>query len=407
MQGRRSKQRRALDPSDIVVSNSDSAESNTTESDITENDVAENDIAESDIAENDIAENDIAENDIAESDIASFNTNDIMDDFSDGISFDISGNIHLIGFVPFGVSFEDYVRPLVEELAELEHGVEWIIDGIRYWVVIGMLQNASFKSFIIHILIVCIGIGVYTTDLPQGNDLASVKRHNAEHGCRGCYVSQDNLGDIDFDTVRYGRYHHLTTDLLTRLRLLETQSARNSYASKYGLSLGPLHPLDRLAVNRHTQTPQDPAHVLLQNLTKTLIMGTLDLFNSDGRSRFLMELTNFDYPIYWNRFQNPFLHIKSYFFSDFARLMMIGPFLISKLDTEHFSIGVLDAMKNKMRLPRCTQVVKEILACWIAMASTNALCFSLQVNNYADIDRMLHNLGSVLIKVNIFDCYFF
>jgi hypothetical protein len=49
-------------------------------------------------------------------------------------------NIHLIGFVPFGASFEDYIRPLVEELIELERGVEWTINGVQYWVVIGMFN---------------------------------------------------------------------------------------------------------------------------------------------------------------------------------------------------------------------------------------------------------------------------
>jgi hypothetical protein len=243
---------------------------------------------------------------------------------------------------------------------------------------------------------------VFTTDLPQGNDLASVKRHNAEYGCRGCFISQDGLGNMDFDTIRHGRYHHLTTALLAKLRNLETRAAQNAYASKWGLSLRSPHPLDQLAINRHTQTPQDPAHILLQNLTKTLITGTLDLLNPDGVSTFLAGLTNFDLPRKWSRFQNPFLHIKSYFFSDFARLMMIGPFLIDKLDTGHFSSGILDAMKARMNLSRCTQVVKEILTCWVAMASANALCFSSHIDNYAEIGKTLYELGLMLMKVKPF-----
>ena len=46
-------------------------------------------------------------------------------------------NIHLIGFVPFGACFKDFIRPIVAELIELERGVQWIIGGVPYWVVIG------------------------------------------------------------------------------------------------------------------------------------------------------------------------------------------------------------------------------------------------------------------------------
>ena len=54
--------------------------------------------------------------------------------------------------------------------------------------------------------------------------------------------------------------------------------------------------------------------------------------------------------------------------------MMVGPFLIDKLDAIHFLSGILDTMKDRMNLSRCMLVVKEILACWVAMALTNALC---------------------------------
>jgi hypothetical protein len=48
-------------------------------------------------------------------------------------------NIHLIGFVPFGADFKDFIRPIVTELVTLERGMQWIIDGVPYWVVIDRL----------------------------------------------------------------------------------------------------------------------------------------------------------------------------------------------------------------------------------------------------------------------------
>ena len=79
--------------------------------------------------------------------------------------------------------------------------------------------------------------------------------------------------------------------------------------------------------------------------------------------------------------------------------MMVGPFLIDKLDAIHFSSGILDTMKDRMNLSWCTLVVKEILACWVAMALTNALCFSSHIDNYMDIDKRLYELGLIVMKV--------
>ena len=43
------------------------------------------------------------------------------------------------------------------------------------------------------------GFSICTADLPQGNDLAGIKRHNADYGCHICKVSQNQLSDVKFD----------------------------------------------------------------------------------------------------------------------------------------------------------------------------------------------------------------
>jgi hypothetical protein len=232
-----------------------------------------------------------------------------------------------------------------------------------------------------------------------------VKCHNADYGCRCCFVPQEHLGDINFDIIKNGRYHEITTILLEELRKSSTQSARNLYAKKWGLSLEPPHPLDKLALNRHTQTPHDPAHALLQNLTKTLITSTLDILNPSGRTRFLSELERFELPPGWHRFQNPFTHIKSYFFTDLARLLMIGPFLIDKLGVDDFTADLVEKMKNELESTRRSQVIKLILDCWVAMAFSNAICFSSYVDDYRKVDKALYDLGRVLMRVRIIFLY--
>ena len=53
-------------------------------------------------------------------------------------------NINLLGFVPFGVSFEDFIQPFVKELKELENGVLWDLDGEKVWVIAGIFVILAF-----------------------------------------------------------------------------------------------------------------------------------------------------------------------------------------------------------------------------------------------------------------------
>ena len=66
-------------------------------------------------------------------------------------------NYFILGFVPFGVTFDDFIKPFIEEIKLLERGQIMNIQGQDYWIIAGL--------------------GVVTADLPQGNDLAGVKRH--------------------------------------------------------------------------------------------------------------------------------------------------------------------------------------------------------------------------------------
>lgn len=44
---------------------------------------------------------------------------------------------HLLGFVPFGVSFQAFIAPVAEELQKLQKGVLMEIDGKECWIVVG------------------------------------------------------------------------------------------------------------------------------------------------------------------------------------------------------------------------------------------------------------------------------
>ncbi|GET03676.1 hypothetical protein GLOIN_2v1880882 [Rhizophagus clarus] len=61
-------------------------------------------------------------------------------------------NHFLIGLVPFGADFNDFIKPVIQDIKSLENGL--------------IMQTLYGKAWVIG------GIGCITADLPQGNDLA-------------------------------------------------------------------------------------------------------------------------------------------------------------------------------------------------------------------------------------------
>ncbi|PKY57534.1 hypothetical protein RhiirA4_478669 [Rhizophagus irregularis] len=115
-------------------------------------------------------------------------------------------NHFLIGFVPFGGNFKDIINPFINDVILLQKELIMKINNEDYWI-IGSL-------------------GVVTADLPQGNDLAGVLRHNANFGCRSCKASKEELSLLDFDIQQYGHYHHITTDEFLEIQQSESQNAK-------------------------------------------------------------------------------------------------------------------------------------------------------------------------------------
>ncbi|CAB4491660.1 unnamed protein product [Rhizophagus irregularis] len=126
-------------------------------------------------------------------------------------------------------------------MKELQNGIPMMIKDEQVWI--------------------SAGFGMGTADLPQGNDIAGIKRHNAEYGCRTCKVSQSQLSDADFDIFQNGRYYHLTSRIYDEIKTARNSTTKKNIAQEYGLCLNP-NILDDLARDHHLQTPQDPFHCL-------------------------------------------------------------------------------------------------------------------------------------------------
>ena len=248
-----------------------------------------------------------------------------------------------------------------------------------------------------------LGLGVVTSDLPQGNKISSVMRHNAEHGCRHCMVAQSDLGVLQYDIVSNGRYHHITSRLLAQIRSgFQTKAEKLRFASEWGLSTSPANPLDKLCFDRHHQVPHDPAHVLLQNISHILIDSSLAILGRTGSQKFTNTLSHMVLPRGWSRFADPVSHLASFFFSDYGRLIMVGAFVFLQLDETHLSNTALPKLMTRIGCKRSSQVLKEVIRCWTLMAQTNATCFAsnMQRDDYDKMDLLIRRLAAQLLKVH-------
>ena len=115
-------------------------------------------------------------------------------------------NHFVLGFVPFGGNFDEFILPFISEMKKLEQGKIMKLRDQDVWVIAGL--------------------GVVTSDLPQGNDMAGVKRHNANKGCRTCLVPHESLTNYDQDVPKSSRYHHITDGQFKEILQENTPSAK-------------------------------------------------------------------------------------------------------------------------------------------------------------------------------------
>ena len=117
-------------------------------------------------------------------------------------------NHFIIGLVPFGGNFQDFIKIFIEETHQLEKGFIMNINGTDCWI--------------------SGGLAMVTADLPQGNDVAN----------------------ISFDIYSNGRYHQITNEEFQNINNEQTNTIRSQLCSQYGLRSKP-GPLDSILHDRH------------------------------------------------------------------------------------------------------------------------------------------------------------
>lgn len=291
-------------------------------------------------------------------------------------------NHFVIGFVPFGATFSEFIQPFLCDVKKLEKGIEMKINGEEY--------------------LITGGLGVVTADLPQGNDLCGVKRHGANHGCRNCFVTREELSDKKYDYIQNARYLTQIKKLRQKYNLLENLSEKKIFATKYGLSIE-TSPLSSLQYNAFIQTPQDPYHAISGKIAR-LLDSTLEILSENGKKNLIKFWKYFEFPSHWSRMQNPISHSRSFYMSDCQRLAMIFPFILQRfLASEHIKKDVLKKMKEITAL-NSNNLIKKIIECWVKIAECTKLVFSSYFRNsddYNNLNTKLREESECLIKVSL------
>ncbi|GET55078.1 hypothetical protein GLOIN_2v1790940 [Rhizophagus irregularis DAOM 181602=DAOM 197198] len=289
-------------------------------------------------------------------------------------------NHFVIGFIPFGGKFDEFMIPFISEMKELEKGKVMTVQGQDAWIIAGL--------------------GVVTADLPQGNDLTGVLRHNANKSCRTCKTTKESLSAHNQDIVTTLHYHHITDEEILKISYETIMSRRNQLCTEYGLRSLPSI-LDKLKRERHLQTLQDVYHATAGKIGRLLKL-TCELFSREGEDNFIEIWKNFEIPKRWSRLPNPITHYNSFMMSDLLRLAMIMPFLLNQFLKES-SIKRNETAMIQQRIDafRVSSVPKIIISCWIHVAKTMKAVFNKKFtsDSYEELQQCLEEEFSILPKV--------
>ena len=293
-------------------------------------------------------------------------------------------NHFVLGFVPFGGSFDEYIKPFITEMKELEIGKVMNIQGTEGLVIASL--------------------GDITADLPQGNDLVGVMRHGANRGCRTCNTKKGSLTSDGLDLKLDSRYHLQTDKQFQEISSASTLTERKAIASKYGLRLQPSI-LDQLKRERHLQAPQDIYHLTAGKVLRFLKI-TIEALSPEGKSEFIAVWKSFEYPKAWRKLPNPISHIDSFMMSDCLQLTMMFPFILNRfLKHTHFKNSEFGLFKSRTGVTRNDLAVKLWIKCWLLVAKVMAMSIkdSFSKEDYDKLSNCLDNERKLLSLVILFD----
>ena len=222
---------------------------------------------------------------------------------------------------------------------------------------------------------------MYIGDMPQQQENAGFKSQNANLGCRFCYIVNTERGQLDYDLVQNGRFHHQAKSMRKEMHSLRTKQERETYATKWGIDtedpcLVAISPALDIVLSR----PGDPAHSEYSGMTKQLHLLLIETILTTAAGKlYNKQLRQWPFPPGYARLQSPVHHLKSYSLAEHARWSIIIPTLLRMwLRKEHIQPLFMHKLKAVLKSPLDTRgadnnAVDTIVRCFAALARSNSV----------------------------------
>jgi hypothetical protein len=284
-------------------------------------------------------------------------------------------NVFPLALGPHGSNFADVISAMKARLAALDRGLETQINGEP--------------------ILLCVSTLAYLGDMPQQQKNSSMKTQRAILGCRFCFITTKQRGDLSYDTFLCGRYHFQTIEMRKDMEAKKTKSAKEKYARKWGLdtahpALVDISPALDIILSR----PSDPAHSEYQGLSRimhNLLLDTI-LIKAAGRE-YAAKLRCFPFPPSWPRVQGPLHHLKSHRLSEHARWSIVVPLILRLWLRERHVQPYLLAILNKRVHDGLSSLepVDQIVECFAAAATSNCILMgdSISPEDRASLDAII------------------
>ena len=128
----------------------------------------------------------------------------------------------------------------------------------------------------------------------------------------------------------------------------------------------------------------------------------MNLFSNGGQEQWLYYWKRIEKPTRWSALPNPLTHLHSFTFSDVLNIAMLVPFILRRfLAPLHLKSHIRCEFKNRLGLQRDSQVINNIINCWVVVAKSLKMVFSRSFTelDYNSLQSTLNEERDILVKV--------
>ncbi|KXT04126.1 hypothetical protein AC579_8969 [Pseudocercospora musae] len=208
--------------------------------------------------------------------------------------------------------------------------------------------------------LVCAFTMAYTGDMPQQQSNAGMLHQSATFGCRACYATDQDRGQLS--TGWELKYHYENERIHQYMISIPSKINRAEFGRQYGMAAEPaaLQKIS-LALDIIMSRPGDPAHSefnCITNMLHELLLA--EILAASAKLQYAKILREeFPLPPGWGYLRSPLHYLGTYSLSKHARWSVIAPiFMRVWLQDEYIQPEFLKAMQEEPRLVMPKQFLK-------------------------------------------------